>query len=196
VQAVPLVDYARGMPAPIAPLVGFMLGIAFAWAAADDLARAAGHAPARSLWLATLFGLAVFAPAAGFFLAFSPDWSYAYLIDSQRMPGAVDLGLVLIDAASVPAGFVAASRWAAARKLGPVVRLSLVPIALVIAFVAFTLPRIGVHATYAQYHGDFGTRAVSGSPLGYALLWMSAVLAGAILWTLRALRMLGQARRD
>jgi hypothetical protein len=184
------------MPAPIAPLVGFVLGIAFAWAAAEELARAGGHAASRSLWLVTLFGLVVFAPAAGFFLAFSPDWSYAYLFDSQRLPGAVDLGLVLVDAASVPAGFAAASRWAAARRLGALLRFALVPLGLVMAFVAFALPRIGVHATYAQYHGDFGTRAVSGSPLGYALLWMSTVLAAAIYWVWRSLRMLGQARRD
>jgi hypothetical protein len=184
------------MPAPAAPLIGFVLGIAFAWAAAEELARAGGHAGARSLWLVGLFGLIVYAPAAGFFLAFSPDWSYAYLVDSQRLPGAVDLGLVLLDAASVPAGFVAASRWAAARKLGALVRLSFLPVALLIAFFAFAMPRLGVHATHAQYHGDFGTRAVSGSPLGYALLWMFTVLAGAIFWMLRSLRMLGQTRRD
>lgn len=173
-----------------------MLGIAFAWAAADELARAGEQPATRSLWLTTLFGLLVFAPLSGFFLAFSPDWSYAYLVDSQRLPAVVDLMLVLLDAASVPAGFIAASRWAAARRLGAVVRLALAPTLLVVSFLAVVLPRLGVQATYAQYQGDFGTRPVSGSSLGYALLWMSAVLVGAILWTLRALRMMGQARRD
>lgn len=184
------------MPAPTAPLIGFLLGMAFAWASADELARAGSSAAARSLLLAATFGLLVFAPVAGFFLAFSPDWAYAYLVDSQRLPGAIDLALVLLDAASVPAGFLVAARWARSRRLGTVVRLASIPAAGVAAFVALALPRLGVHATYAQYHGDFGTRSVSGSPLGYALLWMLAVLVAAVVWTLRSLRMLGQPRRD
>jgi hypothetical protein len=177
-------------------LIGFLLGVVFAWAAAEELARAGLSSATRSLLLAALFGLLVFAPVAGFFLAFSPDWSYAYVVDSQRLPGVVDLALVLTDAASVPAGFVVASRWAATRRLGALLRLAMIPALLTIVFVAAALPRLSVHATYAQYHGDFGTRTVSGSPLGYALLWMLSVLAAAIVWTLRSVRVMGQARRD
>ena len=184
------------MPAPLGPLLGFVLGVVFAWAAADDLARTGSSITSRSLGLATCFGLLVFAPAAGFFLAFSPDWSYAYLVDSQRLPGAVDLGLVLVDAASVPVGFLAAARFASLRRFSTITRLALIPLALAALWLALTLPRLGVHATYAQYHGDFGTRPVSGSPLGYALLWMLSVLVAAVLWTLRSIRLLGQPRRD
>lgn len=180
------------MPAPVAPLVGFSLGVAFAWAAADELGRAGGYSISRSLVVVTLFSLLVFAPVSAYFLAFAPDWAYAYLVDSQRLPSAVDLGLVLVDAASVPAGFALAARLAGTHKLGQLVQLAAVPALLVAVFLLALLPRLTVHASYAQYHGDFGVRSVAGSPLGYALLWMSAVLLAAVLWTARALRRISQ----
>jgi hypothetical protein len=184
------------MPAPIGPLIGFVLGIGFAWAASEELSRAGAPIATRSLALVVLFGLVVFAPTAGFFLAFAPDWAYAYLVDSQRLPAAATIGVVLADAASVPAGFLVAARWSAARRLGPLFRIGMVPALVASAFVLAVLPRLSVQATYAQFHGDFGTRSVSGSLLGYALLWMLTVLAAAVAWTLRSLRMLGQPHRD
>lgn len=177
------------MPAPTAPLFGFVLGIAFAWAASDELQRAAGTAGAnRSLILVTLFSLLCFAPVAVYFLAFVPDWSYAYLVDPERLPNAVDLALALLDAASVPAGFVVATRSAGSKRLGSLLRLAAAPGLLALAFLVVCLPRLSVHATFAQYHGDFGTRSVAGSPLGYALLWMAAVLGASVAWTIYCLR--------
>jgi hypothetical protein len=184
------------MPAPVTPLIGFVLGAALSWAAAEELARAPSSTTSRSFLIVALFGIAVFAPAAAFFLAFAPDWSYAYLIDSQRLPGAIGLALVLVDAASVPAGFLAAARWARARRLSVVLRLVLGPVVVAGLLLLSVLPRLGVHATYAQYHGDFGIRPLSGSPLGHALLWMLIVLGAAALWTARSVRMLGQPARD
>ena len=177
------------MPAPTAPLFGFVLGIAFAWAASDELQRVAGTAGAsRSLILVTLFSLLCFAPVAVYFLAFVPDWSYAYLVDPERLPNAVDLALALLDAASVPAGFVVATRSAGGKRLGSLLRLAAAPGLLALAFLVVCLPRLSVHATFAQYHGDFGTRSVAGSPLGYALLWMAAVLGASVAWTIYCLR--------
>ncbi|HMJ16612.1 MAG TPA: hypothetical protein VK524_34595 [Polyangiaceae bacterium] len=184
------------MPAPTAPLLGFVLGIAFAWAAADELQRSAGSGgTSRSLVLVTLFSLLCFAPVAAYFLAFVPDWSYAYLVDPERVPNAVDLALALLDAASVPLGFAMAARSASARRLGSMLRLAAVPGLLALAFLMVCLQRLNVHATYAQYHGDFGTRSVAGSPLGYALLWMAAVLGAAIAWTIYCLRALTSGTR-
>jgi hypothetical protein len=180
------------MPAPTAPLIGFVLGVGFAWAAADELARRGGSSVSRSLIVVTLFSLLVFAPVSAFFLAFAPDWAYAYIIDSQRLPSATDLGLVLFDAASVPLGFALSARWAGARQLGPLLRLAALPTLLVAVFMLLLAPRLAIHATYSQYQGDFGTRSLAGSPLGYALLWMSTVLLGAALWTARCLRRIGQ----
>jgi hypothetical protein len=181
------------VPAPAAPLIGFILGVVFAWGASDELGKTAGRVEgSRSLVVATLFSLLVFAPIAAYFLAFAPDWSYAYLVDSQRLPSAVDLGLVLIDALSVPAGFALAARAAGGREVARLMQLAAVPALLAASFLLATAPRLAVAASHAQYHGDFGTRSIAGSPIGYALLWMSAVLVGGVAWTLHSLRRLGR----
>jgi hypothetical protein len=181
------------MPAPTAPLIGFVLGIAFAWAAADELGRAAGAGTtSRSLVVVTLFSLLVFAPVSAYFLAFSPDWSYAYFVDSERLPSAVDLGLVLLDAASVPAGFAIAARRASSRRLGTLVQIGALPALAAGVFLLIASPRLAVSASYAQFHGDFGTRSLAGSPLGYAVLWMGLVLLGSVAWTSRSLRRLSR----
>ncbi len=136
----------------------------------------------------TLFSLLVFSPIAAYFLAFAPDWSYAYVVDPQRLPSAVDLGLVLLDVASVPAGFALAARRAGQRRLGPLVKLAAAPALGALLILVAGFQRLAVQGTFAQFHGDFGTRSVAGSPLGYSLLWMAAVLAGGVLWTARSLR--------
>lgn len=182
------------MPAPFAPWIGFLLGVAFAWAAAEDLIRA-GSAISRALVVVSLFGVMVFAPVAAYFLAFAPDWSWAYAIDAQRLPGSLDSALVLLDAASVPAGFVAAARYAKQSRTGPLLRLIALPVSVVALLLLLTLPRLGVEASYSQYHGDFGVRSVSGGPLGYSLLWMALVLGGGVAWTASWLRRSARAAR-
>lgn len=179
------------MPAVTAPLFGFVLGVAFAWLSAADLERAGGI-PTRPLFVVTLFSLLVFAPIYAFFLSFAPDWVYAYAVDPQRLPGFVDLGAVLLTAASVPAGYAAAARHARARRAGPLVRLSVPAAAIALALTLLFSPRLALQATYAQYHGDFGIRSVSGTPLGYALLWMALVLVAALGWTVTWLRRSGR----
>ena len=105
-------------------------------------------------------------------MAFEADWSYAYFIDTRRIPSALQLALVLLDAASVPVGFV----------VGCIARASAQARSLCSRSVRRRLDRADWHrsfrrtpsiqASYAQFHGDFGTRPVAGSSLGYALLWM------------------------
>jgi len=123
--------YAPPVPAFVAPLVGFALGVVLAWLSAAAPRRPPGWglappgappwapgrtAPAeprgRPLALAALFSALVFTPICAYFLIFSPDWSFAYLVDPRRIPSAVDLLLLALDAASVPAGCVAGGRLA------------------------------------------------------------------------------------
>lgn len=179
------------MPALIAPLVGFLIGIGFAWAAASELTKAGTFAP-RALMVVALFAFLVFAPACAYFLAFEGDWAYAYFLDTRKLPSAVDLGLVLLDAVSVLVGFVVAAPRARARKLLPLLSIAGVPALLVMIAVVAMTSRLSVQASYAQFHGDFGTRAVSGSALGYALLWMNGLVAAAVIWNARVLRGLGR----
>jgi hypothetical protein len=176
------------MPAPIAPLIGFVLGVAFAWAAADELSRRPASVSGQPLVVVLLFGSLVFAPVALFFLSLAPDWAYAYLIDPDRLPRVVDFVLVLANAASVPLGFAAAARRASVRNLGAVAAIAAVPTTLAVAFVAATMRRLNVNATYRQFHDDFGIQPVAGTALGYGVLWMLLVLLIATLWTAHCLR--------
>jgi hypothetical protein len=180
------------MPAPLAPLIGFALGVGFAWWARDELARsqAGGGIGTRSLVIVALFATIVFAPIAAYFLAFEADWSYAYFIDTRRIPSALQLLLVLLDAASVPVGFVVAAAYAKTRKLVPLLVLAGPPVVVSLVAVAAAAGRLGIQASYAQYHGDFGTRSVAGSSLGYALLWMDTLLVLGVVWTNRQVQRL------
>jgi hypothetical protein len=185
------------MPAPLAPFIGFALGVAFAWWSRDELARSQAVAGigSRSLVIVTLFATIVFAPIGAYFLAFEADWSYAYFIDTRRIPSALQLALVLVDAASVPIGFVVAASYARSKKLVPVLTLGTSPAVLVLVCIALTAGRLGIQASYAQFHGDFGTRPVAGSSLGYALLWMDALLVLGALWTTRQVQKVARPTR-
>jgi hypothetical protein len=181
------------VPAPLAPLIGFALGVAFAWWAREELARSqasAGGIGSRSLVIVTLFATVVFAPIGSYFLAFEADWSYAYFIDTRRIPSALQLALVLLDAASVPVGFVVAASHARARKLVPLLTLGTPAALLVLIGIAAFAGRLSIQASYAQFHGDFGTRPVAGSSLGYALLWMDMLLVLGSVWTIRQVQRL------
>jgi hypothetical protein len=145
----------------------------------------------RSLVVSALFGVLVHAPACAYFQAFYPDWSYAYFIDAARRPAALDFLLVLVDALSVPVGFALLSGSAATGRTSTIARAAAAPVIVALVTLALSLSRLRVFATYAEFHGDFGTEPLSGSPVGYALIWMTSVDAGAAAWTLRALRRLG-----
>ena len=47
------------MPVAVAPLVGIALGVLFAWAGMEELARVGGSSGSRSLVVASLFGVTV-----------------------------------------------------------------------------------------------------------------------------------------
>ncbi|MFO7177802.1 MAG: hypothetical protein DIU78_003790 [Pseudomonadota bacterium] len=174
------------MPAPLGPLIGLALG--------GLLARARPDGPGRerlslgALLLVVLFALLVFAPAAAYFMVFEPDWAYAYLIDGSHRIGALNVALILANVVSVPAGFALSLRAPPTRELATLSRVVGLPALGVGLFVVVLFPRLSVQATYAQFHGDFGTRPVAGGPLGYALIWTTLVIVGGAAWTAYALR--------
>ncbi len=176
------------MPIAFAPLVGLALGAALAWLAAPELMRLDGPIVAcRPFAVVTAFAGLVFLPVVGYFVAFHGDWSYLYLVSWQRVPSAVDLGLVLIAGATVVAGFGLAVGPVRTRRLGPVVAL--------VVGLPVVARRLGVSGTYAQYHGEFGTQPIGASVLGKGVLLMTAVLALGLAWTVRALlRMAAEAK--
>lgn len=174
----------------MAPFVGFALGVLFAWAAGAELNRRGTALGTRALLGAIAFGGLLFAPIAAYFLAFWPDWCFAYLIDTERLPRVLDAALVLLNAAAIPMGFLVAARSAAEHRTSTLARLAVAASLPAVVLALATFRRLTISATYAQYHGDFGIRPVVGSALGYALLWMILVLVAATTWTTRSLRLM------
>lgn len=180
------------MPVAVAPLVGIALGALFAWAGMEELARVGGSASSRTLVVAGLFGVLVYAPACGFFQAFFPDWSYAYWLDAQQRPVALDLALVIADAGSVPFGLALFAKSAASRRTAALARGVAIPSFIAALALLAMSPRLRIFGTYAEFHGDFGTEPLTGSPVGYALIWMLGIVAAAAAWTLKVLRQLSE----
>jgi len=177
------------MPALVGPLVGFAIGVLFAWAASEELARSHGTIlGTRGLAIVVLFGFLVFGPFAGYFVTYATDWSFAYLLDGRRTPSALLLMLVLADIGSVPLGFAVGARRAQQRKIVTVLPWITVPLALVAIFVAVFARKLGVHGTFGQVSRGFGGATLSGSPVGHAILWLGACLVAGIAWTAQELR--------
>lgn len=180
------------MPAPVAPFVGLILGLLFAWAAAEELSRRSqGPLGSRSLVVVALYGITVYAPICGYFIAFTPDWAFVYFIDNERRTGAIDIVLALTDAMSPVAGFLMGARAASSHSPAGLLRLSAMPAVISVVFLVLAARRLTVVATYAQFHGHFGTRSLAGSTLGYAVLWMLALLSFGAVWTARSVRRFG-----
>jgi len=181
------------VPIPLALWIGLLLGLAFARAAHGLLVKTnASAVMSPAFAIVGAFGLFVHAPITGFSVALAPDWAYAYLVDSQRLPVASETLCVVMAALSVPSGFFWGCSASARRRWNILTRrIGLVSCALVTTFAAL-LPRLTVQATYAQFHGDFGVRPIAGTDLGYALLWMLTVMGLAVTWTLVSLFRMGQ----
>jgi hypothetical protein len=184
------------MPIPFAPLLGLALGAMLAWIAGPELARADGPVVAsRPFAVVCAFAGFVWVPAVGYFVAFHGDWAYLYVVPWQRVPSAVDLGLVLLAGAAVVGGFVLAVRPVKKARSGPVVAMVVAPGAAAIAGLTLAARRLAVSGTWAQFHGEFGTEPIGASTLGKGVVLMGVVLALAVAWTVRALmRMAAEAR--
>lgn len=176
------------MPVLFAPLVGFLLGVAFAWAGWAELARDDGPLVAsRPFAVVVAFALLVFTPVVGYFALFHGDWAYLYAVPWHDVPSAIDFALVLASGGIVVLGFVAATPLVRRRKLSVVTTLAVVPGSIVIALFSLFARRMSVSATYAQFHGEFGTEPLTSSALGRGVLLMGVLLAAGVAWSVRAL---------
>lgn len=174
------------MPAPTGPLLGLLLGALFARARSEDKRRE--RSGLEPLALVTLFSLCIFAPTAAYYMALEPYWSYAYFIESAPRISALNAVVLLADVASVPVGFALVNRTRGAQTLPTLTRIVGLPLLGICLFLVVFFQRLSVQATYSQFHGDFGTRPVAGSPLGHALIWTTLILVASISWTAVALR--------
>ncbi len=176
------------VPLPLALLLGFLVGVAFAWAARSELQSDEGALiRSRPVVVAALFAAFVVAPIEAYFTAFHGDWAYLYGVDWRKVPSAVDLVLVVVTAAVVPLGTLIASPAARARRLGTVVQLAAGPLVVFFGLVMWAGRRLRVSGTFAEFQGDFGTEAIVSSALGQGVLWMAIVGALGVAWSVRSL---------
>ena len=130
----------------------------------------------------------VYAPILAYFAAFHTDWAYVYLVRGRAIPSAIDLGLVLFGAASIPLGLAAGGRVVRAHTLRPLVKLGLGPALVAIALSCVFARRLAVSGTYAQFHGHFGTEPIGTSTLGRGVLVSAIAICAAAAWSFRALK--------
>jgi hypothetical protein len=176
------------VPVPFALLFGVALGSALAWIAAPELGSSdVPIVASRPFAIVVAFALLVWIPVVGYFVAFHGDWSYVYLVPWHRVPGAVDLALVILAGAAVVGGFCAAVGPVRRRSLTPVALLTAVPTGVAVAAMIMAARRLAVSGTYVQLHGDFGTEPIGTSLLGRGVLLMGLVLVVGVGWTVRAL---------
>lgn len=176
------------MPVFFAPLVAIVLGVSFAWAAWAELARDDGPLVAsRPFAVAVAFAVFVFTPIVGYFVAFHGDWAYLYAVPWRDVPSAVDFGLVLLSGGALVLAFVGAAPLVRRRKISVVTTLVIAPGSLAIALLALFARRMSLSATYAQFHGEFGTEPITASALGRGVLLMGVLLAAGVAWSVRAL---------
>jgi hypothetical protein len=163
--------------------------MALAWGGRVELAQT-DEPLVLSRPFAVVGGLAVFlyAPVVAYFAALHGDWAYLYFVPWRKIPSAVDLALVLVSVASVAGGFVIAVPSAIAKRGEHLTRLAAIPAVLAIVIVVLGARRLGVSASYAQFHGDFGTLPIGRSTLGRGVLASWIALSAGVFWALRALR--------
>lgn len=172
------------MPLPLAPLIAFVIGVSLAWRTRAETSEddSVWNTPTLAV---TLYALFVFAPVAGYFAAFAPDWSLAYLVDGRLFPSALALALVLVAAGAVVGGFVAGRRAIERHAPGELAWLAGCPLAVVLVVVAALYDRLGVDATYDQFVSDFGREPLFTSRLGLAVAWMDGIVAAGAIVTAR-----------
>ncbi|MBI2392940.1 MAG: hypothetical protein HYV09_25370 [Deltaproteobacteria bacterium] len=185
------------MPLPLAPIVAALVGVAFALVGRDEVRRStSAPTSTRGFLVTTIASFALLAPAVGYFLAFYPDWAWAYLVPGSRVPSAVDLLATLLAAACAPLSFVwtaSALRRHAVREL---VRGAGALVVLLAVATALLGPRLVVAATYTAFREGYDLAPVGGTSLGVSILWIDGCLIAGLVWAASRLRTREPARRQ
>jgi hypothetical protein len=177
------------MPLPLALPIGLLIGMSLAWFARLELARS--EVPlvlARPFLVALALGAIVHAPVVAYFVVMHGDWAYLYFVRFSRIPSAVDLALLVVVAAQVPLGFALAVPWAIAKRGPTLLKVGVAAGVLLLVVCALTARRLGVSASYAQYHAGFGMVPLGKTPLGRGVLLGWVALVAGYGWCVHVLR--------
>ncbi|HQY62280.1 MAG: hypothetical protein IPF92_11940 [Myxococcales bacterium] len=177
------------MPLLLAPLVAILIGLVLTYYGRAELSLA-DRTPlgTRSFRVALAFAVLVYAPVLGYFAAFHGDWAYLYLGPQARLPSAVDLALVLLAAALIPATLAIAARSVAEQRSGLLLRAGGATLAVTLLLCALASKRLLVSASYVQFRGGFGGVPLGQSPLGRGVLLSWVALGAAAAWARASLR--------
>ena len=182
------------MPLPLAPLVAAMLGVVFGLIGRDEARRTTTPpAATRGFLVVALTSTLLLGPALGYFVAFYPDWAYAYLVPGERIPSAVELLEILSCVLIPPATYAwtaVALRRHAVRELVRGVGALVIALSVAIALIA---PRVVVAATYGGFHDGIDVKPLGATSLGVSILWIDGCLLAGAIWAASRLRALGRA---
>src|SRR5690606_35646413 len=152
--------YNPVVPALLGPLIGFCLGVVFAWVSLGKGSVDRLATKHRGALLSAAFGSLLYAPICAYFVAFAADWSVAYWIDASRLPPVIAPLWVLLDASTPAVGFLLATSGERSKN-SHFLRIRAGPALGALALLAVSYPRLGLHATYRQSHADFGLNHVA-----------------------------------
>jgi hypothetical protein len=173
------------VPALSLPLLSASVGFLLSWSARSNRSAPQG----RATWLVVFYALLVHAPVLTTILALNPDWSFAYLVGPGRRQIALVLACSLVIAGALPLAFLLGSRLGQSGRLGALGWMAVLVASSAANTLAF-LPRVQRDASYVEFQNDFGGQSLSGSALGYTLIWALLTLGGVLFFTHSALRKL------
>jgi len=181
------------VPLPLAPLMAALLGVAFALIGRDEVRRTTTPPTStRGFLVLVLSSGLLLAPALGYFVAFYPDWAYAYLLAGERVPSAVDLLEIVVIALVPPATYAwtaSALRRHAVRELVRGVGAIVVLLAVAVALLG---PRLLLAGTTHAFREGYELAPISGSSLGASVLWIDGCLVAGLVWAATRVKALGR----
>lgn len=181
------------MPLLLAPFAAALLGVAFGLVGRDEVRRtSAPPSSTRGFLVVALVSLLLLAPSLGYFVAFYPDWSYAYFVDGERVPSAVELVAVLLICALGPLAYAWTATSLRRHAVRELVRGISALVVLFAAALAWIGPRLLVAATFGGFHDGIDVRPVGGTSLGASILWIDGCLLGGAAWAASRLRSVGR----
>lgn len=128
--------------------------------------------------LATFEGMLLL-PAAGYRYAFHPDWSFLYLFDASRYPGALTAGALVAVAAAAVGTFWLGDLLCRTGRVWALVLVLGGALAGIAAVATMGFGRMRLVGSHAQWVGTFGLRPLAETDLLLAILVMSGcVLIG------------------
>ncbi len=175
------------MPLASLPLIGFAIGAMMTLAATRG-GRERGADMDAPFRLVLLLSLLVHTPAATCLLVYHTDWCLSFAFPSDDLPRLAIPLAMFANLISLPLGFLAAERSARSGGTQGVLVRAGIALGAVTLLSALFWTELGTDASYTQFHNGFGTQNLSGSVLGYTLIWMVVMLLAGTLYTHHSIR--------